>query len=413
MMQGHLELRGNAYAEIVSGNGRAIDALIPLHPDRVRVVRLPNARLRYEVRYNDGQMQNFAQEEIFHLRGFSSDGVNGLSTITLARESVGASLAQQEYASRFFANDSTPRGVLEFPGKMKDEGFERMKKEWQASQTGGNRHKTALLEEGLKYTAIGVSNKDSQFLEARGYTRGEIASVFRVPPHKIGDLSNAHFTNIEQQNIEFITDSIYPRVKRFESRISKDLIVPLGIGDTGEYFAEFLLDAQLRGDQKTRYESYALGRQWGFLSVNDVRRLENMNPVPDGDEYLNPMNMIPLGTQPPAKPSPKPGQDARLREFALAAAQRVVRKEVKAIGNAFAKANGNLVEFKKSIQDFYAAHGSFVAETMRISTWRLRASTSSSAEAIAIASRGGLDSNAEFLIERPLELAELALGERQ
>jgi HK97 family phage portal protein len=306
MMQAHQELRGNAFSLIQSGPRGAIDALIPLHPDRVQVFRLPNGRLRYEVRdWYTGELQKYAQEEIFHLRGLSSNGMTGMSTIALASEVVGAGLAQQEYAARFFENESRPSGVLTTPQTLSTEAAKRIKDTWQESQSGRNRHKIAVLEEDLKYSAISVTNKDSQFLEAREFSRAEIASLFRVPPHKIGDLTKATFSNIEQQSIEFSTDCIRPRVVRWERRIKIDMIDPLDL-DSDEYFCEFLMDALLRGDMKSRYESYSVAIQNGFMSPNDVRRSENLNPISKedgGDTYLRPTNMSnPVGGAPPADP---------------------------------------------------------------------------------------------------------------
>jgi HK97 family phage portal protein len=305
MMQAHLELRGNAFALIVPGPRGAVDALIPLHPDRVQVYRLPNGRLRYTVRdWYTGELQHYAQEEILHLRGWSSDGMVGMSTISLARESIGGGLGMQEYAARFFENDSRPGGVLTTPQTMSPEATERVRQSWQEAQSGANRHKVALLEQDLTYKAISVSNKDSQFLEAKEFNRVEIASLFRVPPHKIADLSRATFSNIEQQNIEFYTDCIRPRVVRWERRIKIDLIDPLDL-DENEYFCEFLMDAIIRGDLKSRYDSYTKGRFGGWLSPNDICRMENLNPIAKedgGDTYLQPANMIPSGSAPPADP---------------------------------------------------------------------------------------------------------------
>jgi HK97 family phage portal protein len=300
MMQGHQELRGNAFSLIQPGPQGAIDQLVPIHPDRVQVYRLPNGRLRYAVRdWYSGELRSYLQDEMFHLRGWSSDGMVGMSTVSLGRETMGVGLGQQDYAARFLENDAQPRGVLEHPASMSPEGYKRAKDSFQESQSGANRHKTAILEEGMTYHALTLNNKDSQFLEAREFTRSEIAGMFRVPPHKIGDLTKATFSNIEQQNIEFVVDCVRPRVVRWEQRINNDLINPLEI-DNEEYFCEFLLDGLLRGDQKSRYEAYTNGRNTGFLSVNDIRRMENLNPIgPDGDEYLRPLNMVPVGTADP------------------------------------------------------------------------------------------------------------------
>jgi HK97 family phage portal protein len=385
MMQGHLELRGNAFAVICPGPKGAIDSLVPIHPDRVAVFRLPNGRLRYQVRaWYDGSITNYAQDEMFHLRGLSSDGMVGMSTIAVQRETIGTGLAQQEYAARFFANDSKPGGVLEHPGKMSPEAYKRAKESFQESQTLSNRHKVALLEEGMKYTAISVSNKDSQFLEARQYTRGDVASMFRVQPHKIGDLTKATFSNIEEQNIEFVTDCMRPRAVRWERRVSQDLISPLELPDDDEYFGEFLMDALLRGDMKSRYDSYTLGRNGGWLNPNDICRLENMNPIPasqGGNDYLRPLNyVVATDAVPPPAPAdpidPQVGQDdetavnaakaARLREFVIAAGGRVVRKEVTALTKAFARSSGDRTQFLKYAADFYSTHDALVGATMQI-----------------------------------------------
>jgi HK97 family phage portal protein len=239
------------------------------------------------------------------MRGLSSDGMTGMSTIALASEAVGLGLGQQEYAARFLENDAQPRGVLEHPQTLTEEGTKRIRNSFLEAQTGQNRHKVAVLEEGMTYKAISLNNKDSQFLEARIFTTAEIARFFRMQAHKIGDLTKATFSNIEQQNIEFATDCIRPRVVRWERRIKVDLIDPLYPG-SDEYFCEFLMDALLRGDLKSRYEAYSVAIQNGFMSPNDARRAENLNPIAKedgGDTYMRPTNMsTPVGNAPPAAP---------------------------------------------------------------------------------------------------------------
>jgi HK97 family phage portal protein len=305
MMQGHQELRGNAYSLIQSGPRGAVDSLIPVHPDRVVVKRLENGRLRYIVTdWYTGERKPYAQEEVFHMRGLSSDGMTGMSTVGLASEAIGLGLGQQDYAARFLENDAQPRGVLEHPQTLSPEASKRIRDTFTQAQSGANRHKPAVLEEGMKYSALSLNNKDSQFLEARVFTTAEIARFFRMQAHKIGDLTKATFSNIEQQNIEFATDCIRPRVVRWERRIKVDLIDPLGLGD--DYFCEFLMDALLRGDLKSRYEAYSIGIQNGFMSPNDCRRSENLNPIAKedgGDTYMRPTNMsTPVGNAPPAAP---------------------------------------------------------------------------------------------------------------
>jgi len=373
MMQGHLELRGNAFSRIIPGPKGAIDQLIPIHPDRVNVFRLDNGRLRYEVaRQFGGAIDKFTQEEIFHVPGFSQDGILGMSTIAAGREVVGGALGAQEYANRFFANDSRPSGVLETAGTLSQEASKRVRDSWQEANSGINRHRVAVLEEGLQYKQMGLTNRDSQFIEARQFSRADIASLFRIPLHKIGDLTKATFSNIEQQAIEFVVDSIRPRVVRWERRINCDLIDPLDLGD--EYFAEFLMDALLRGDLKSRYDAYSVGRQNGWLSTNDIRGFENMNPVEGGDDdYLVPLNMQ-QKNKPAAAPADERAEqedfnakNGRIREFALAAAERVVRKEVTALRKAYARSNGNLETFRADVAKFYSEFAKFVEEAAHIS----------------------------------------------
>jgi HK97 family phage portal protein len=400
MMQAHLELRGNAFALICPGPDGAIQSLIPLHPDRVNVYRLSSGRLRYEVRsWWSGDIGWYNQEDMFHLRGISADGIVGMSTIAVGREIFGNALAQQEYAARFLANDAAPHGVLKHPGKLSNEARVNIKKSWHEGQGGANRHGTALMEDGMEYVQIGLNNKDSQFLEARQFSRTDIAAMFRIPPHKIGDLSRGTFSNIEQQSIEFVTDSMRPRAVRWERRINIDLLDALEIGEPGEYFAEFLMDALLRGDLKSRYEAYAIGYQNHFLCPNDICAMENRNPLPPGqggDVYMSPVNMAPTGAVPGQAGNPAPGTTAlpeddkdeedevrdsgnssekrgltpmaraMLNGFAKDAAERVVRKEVKALRKSLARVDGDRDQFICEAEDFYATHGAFVSEVARI-----------------------------------------------
>lgn len=381
MMQGHLELRGNCFALIQPGPLGAINTLIPLHPDRVQVYRLADGTLQYQVQsWWDGTLRRYTQEEIFHVRGLSSNGIVGMSPIALASEVVGAGLAQQEYVNRFYHNDSKPSGILQHQNKLSKEGYDRVKASWQEAQTGANRHKIAILEEGMTYEMIGVSNKDSQFLEARSFTRSEIAGVYRVPLHKIGDLTKATFSNIEQQALEFVIDSLRPRLVRWERRISMDLIEPLEIGEPGEYFAEFLVDALLRGDTAARCAYYTNGLMNGWLCPNEVRDKENLNPIEGGEIYLRQLNMTPLDAAPTpedaAGDEDSPAQDddtavnvKHLKDLIKANAERVVRKEVTALKKFLSRADGKpTIGFAAECYEFYATHGAFVAETLLLGT---------------------------------------------
>lgn len=359
MMQAHLELRGNAYAQIVPGRRGAVDQLIPLHPDRVTPRSAPGNRIIYKVNWNDGTSSDLLQEEIFHLRGFSLDGIVGLSPIALEREVVGLGLTAQEYGARFFANDSTPGGVLEHPEALDQDAADRLKKSWHEKQGGANRHKVAVLDSGMKFHQIGLTNRDAQFLETRKYNAEDIARIYRVQPHKIGILDRATFSNIEHLAIEWVTDSVVPRLRRWEQRISFDLILA-----PQTYFAEFLVDGLLRGDIKSRYDAYAIARQWGWMNGNEIRASENMNPFEGGETYWAPFNMTPaeqLGKAPAgtAAPPPTSAVGAQVGMILDAAAERVVRKEVGTLRKALARAETPNA-MMEAAGAFYTQHRDFV-----------------------------------------------------
>lgn len=307
MLQGHLALRGNAYAQIDRKMGKPA-RLVPLHPDRVEV-RREKGELLYKVNPANGPAHTLRRSagEILHLRGLSSDGVLGLNPIELFREAVGLGLAYEEYSGRLFGNGANINGVLEMPHAMSDEALKRFRKLWQESHGGvGNAGKTAILEQGMKWQSIGIAPKDAEFIISRKFQVTEIARIFRVPPHMLSDLERSTFSNIEHQSLEFVRDTIRPWLVRWEQALTRDLIPE---EDRGEYFVEFLIEGLLRGDFKSRYDAYAIGRNNGWLSANDIRRMENLNPLPpeQGDVYLVPLNMAPAGTlQPEPGAAPEP-----------------------------------------------------------------------------------------------------------
>lgn len=293
MMQGHLELRGNAYAEIIEGPRGFADQLIPLNPDRIEVRRLRNRMPHYRHRDSAGNWREITFERMFHLRGWGTDGYIGVSPITLEAEAVGLGQAAQRYAARFYRDDASPGGVLQTDRKLSDKAYEKLSETW-GKRHAGEPHKHAILEEGLKWQQVGISPKDAQFLESRKFQAEEIARIFRVQPHKIGLLDKATFSNIEHQAIEFVVDTILPRLRRWEHTIRRDLILR-----PDKFFAEFLVEGLLRGDTKSRYEAYsiALGGAGSpaFMTVNEVRRRENLNPVEGegADSLFVPMNVQP------------------------------------------------------------------------------------------------------------------------
>ena len=295
MMQAHFELRGNAYAyKSMDARGNLVE-LLPLHPDRVEVQRNRDMSLQYLVQLEDNTSERvvFTQDQIYHLRGLSSNGYVGRSTLQDARDIVGVAISTQEYAGRLFRNDATPSVVLKHPGKLSKEVADRIRDSWNEAFAGsGNARKTAVLEEGMVVDRLSLSAEDAQFLETRKFQRSEIGGLFRVPGHLIGDLEKATFSNIESQGIDFVMHCIRPRLVRWEQALSRDLFVAPRL-----YFPEFNVEGLMRGDTKSRYDGYAIARNWGWLSVNEIRAKENMNPIgPEGDVYLQPLNMSDAGS---------------------------------------------------------------------------------------------------------------------
>lgn len=292
MMMGHVLLRGNAYAQkIMDGSGQIIE-LVPLNPTKVTPKMTPEGDVYYEFRPGAGGTVYIPSDGMFHLKGFASDGLVGISPIAEARETIGLALAAEEFGARTFQNDAQPGGVLEHPGKLGEEAIANLRKSMNDQHSGvRNARKYMILEEGMKWTKVGMSPDDTQYIETRKFQLEEIARIFRVPPHLIGHLERATFSNIEHQGLEFVTHTILPWLKRWEQAIAQRLMTS---SERRTYYSEFLVDGLLRGDITVRYQAYAVGRQWGWLSADDVRRLENMDVLPDGqgEKYLLPLNMI-------------------------------------------------------------------------------------------------------------------------
>ena len=300
-LMSHLLLWGNAYAQIVrNGRGEAI-ALYPLLPSKMEVNRTQNGELVYKY-YRDvdesginpkGGYVTLRKDEVLHFPGLGFDGLIGYSPIAMAKNAIGMSLATEEYGAAFFANGANPGGVLEHPGVIKD--IQRVKDSWNSAYQGsGNAHKVAVLEEGMKFQAIGIPPEQAQFLETRKFQINEIARIFRVPPHMVGDLEKSSFSNIEQQSLEFVKYTLDPWVVRWEQSLQQVLILP---SEKTALFIKFNLDGLLRGDYQSRMTGYSVGRQNGWMSANDIRELENMNRIPaeeGGDLYLVNGNMLPL-----------------------------------------------------------------------------------------------------------------------
>jgi HK97 family phage portal protein len=271
----------------------------PLLPDRTWPERDRLTRsIVYKTIGDNGQTTTLPASSVFHVKGLGFDGLVGYSVIRMARESMGLALAAEEFGARFFANGVRPSGVLESPDELGDNAYERLQKAIDAHRGLENQHKMLILEQGTKWTKTSMTANEAQFLESRQFTVPEICRWYRMQPHIIGDLSRATFSNIEHQSIEFVVFTLRPWLVRVEQELARRLMIA-SERDDGYYFA-FNVRGLLRGDIASRYAAYAIGRQWGWLSADDVLALEDSNPLPDGKGavYLNPMNMIEAGKFP-------------------------------------------------------------------------------------------------------------------
>ena len=296
----HLLLWGNAYAQIIRNGKNEVLSLYPLMPNRMTVDRDEHGRLyySYQMQTDDGADMKqgtvvLSPQDVLHIPGLGFDGLVGYSPIAMAKNAIGLAIATEEYGSKFFANGATPGAVLEHPGLIKDP--EKVRESWNTAFRGsGNANKVAVLEEGMKYTPISIAPEQAQFLETRKFQIDEIARIFRVPPHMIGDLEKSSFNNIEQQSLEFVKYTLDPWVCRWEQAMNRSL---LNEKEKSGYFIKFNVDGLLRGDYQSRMNGYAVGRQNGWLSANDIRELENMDQIPDedgGNLYLINGNMTKL-----------------------------------------------------------------------------------------------------------------------
>ena len=322
MMIAHATTWGNGYSEIVWNRRGQPVALWPLRPDRMTVER-KNGELLYHYRRNNGPMETLPAYRVHHIRGLSGDGLTGYSPVRLAMQAIGLGLATEEFGARFFSNGARPGIVIKHPGVLKPEAHARLKASWNSDHQGvSNAHKVKVLEEGASIEKIGVPPEEAQFLETRRFQALDIARMYRVPPHKIGLLENATFSNIEHQAIEFVVDTIRPWLVRHEQAMRRDLLVGQEEHDT--LLIEYLVDGLLRGDTLSRYQAYAISRQWGWQSANDIRQMENMDPIQGGDNYLTPLNMV--SASEPAK-GKRWSEMLGLRQVYEDATRRLVRRE--------------------------------------------------------------------------------------
>lgn len=292
MMEAHRTLRGNAYSEVISSPMASVAELMPLHPDRVTPFWANNGTRAY--RYQDPKKGEriILSGEMFHLMGHPRpDGLAGMSVVELNRNAIGLDLAQQEQAGRLIKNGMVIPGVLKTDKALTDTALKNLRGSLENHTGARNTGSPLILEQGLDWKQMGLTMADAEFLASRKFSVTDIARMFNVPPHMVGDLDRATFTNIEHQTLGFVKFSMMQLATSWEEAIGRDC---LSESEQDRYFAEFLFDALLRGDLASRVAAYVKGIQWGWLSVNDVRRMENMDPIEGGDVYLQPSNMIPV-----------------------------------------------------------------------------------------------------------------------
>jgi HK97 family phage portal protein len=322
----HALLWGNSYSEIEwSGEGEVL-GLWPLNPAATEPVRYKD-NLYYMTQVGNETI-TLPAWRVHHLRGLGIDGLRGLSMIRLAMNAIGLGLATEEFGGRFFSNGARPGVVLKHPGVLSEPAYNRLKESWNAEHQGlSNAHRVKILEEGLGMETLGIPPEEAQFLETRKFQLAEVARIFRVPAHMVNDLDHATFSNIEHLSIQFVTHSLLPWMVRDEKAMRRDLLVG---SERKKLLIKYLVQALLRGDTTSRYQAYSIGRQNGWLSTNDIREMEDMNPVDGGDVYLQPLNMTPIRGE-EAQPKPEAGQRGLLGLYEDAV-RRLVRREVADIG---------------------------------------------------------------------------------
>lgn len=439
----HLEMRGNSYNRVIAGPRGIVDQLVPLHPARVTPevnnrdgrgwidarlsTLMPDGSMRYVVMGDGLEREILTEEEVFHIRGLSSNGVLGLSRVSLMREAVGLSLATEGYGSRFFSQNASPRGVYKLPGKLDNDAYERLRNSIESETGLKNAHKTKILEQGAEWQAIGLSNEDSQFLETRKFQVADIAGWFGVPPHLIGDVdrSTSWGTGLAEQNLALLTYTVAPILECIEQAIDKELILA-----DRTYFAEFDPDRLMRTDPKARAEALATKRQNGVINANEWRQADNMNPIegPEGEAYLVNSTMVPVSKAlapdpaPPAPPREDPSREdpapdapatpppspAATRAAAIVreTAGQIVRKEVRWVQTWAPRLAADPEGWRAKVTAFYDRHAETVTERLHLTAEAAADYCGGQAAALATGI-SGVESWAETVVPR---LTALALG---
>ena len=362
----HLLLRGNAYLVVTRDRFERVTQLSPLHPDRVQIVPMEDLTIQYIYRPPNAPSIAYTNQEILHLKEETDDGIVGRSRIQVAAEVIGAALAKQTHSAATFENHATPAGIMSLPGVLKDkEARDRLREEWRQTYGGRNQGNIAVLEQGVQFEPITITPQDAEFVEQMRFSVEEIARLFDIPPYRLQDFTRATFGNVEESSLNFVKNTIQPRVIAWECALEKDLIRPSGLRN---HFVKFNLDSLTRGDLKSRMESYSIAVQNGFLNRDEVRALEDRNPIPDGsgEIFLVPLNMTDANDL---------GDDEEIEEqesdrTAVLLAERMAelqseceklrRTESTAINRALKKPN-----WAKRCADFYEKHAAQMVKRLK------------------------------------------------
>jgi HK97 family phage portal protein len=363
---------GNGYAEIERDIERRPINLWPLRPDRIRIYRLEDGWIWYEYRTDEDNMYWIRADNVLHIKGLGFDGLAGYNVIQYARECLGAALATQKMAASFFGRGAKHSGVLTHPTVLSDVAKANLRKSIESQQEIDSAQRLLIFEEGLKFEPNSIPPNEAQFLESRQFSVPEVARWFRMPPNKIGDMTRAQgWSTLEQTNIGYVTDTLLAWFVRWEQEVWQKLFSKRE--QEKGYFAKHVAAGLLRGDIKTRYESYSIGRDRGWLNADDIRELEDMNPLPEkkGQAYLIPLNMQEAKApgemddivKKQTAPEPQPRDNAEA--FIEDAAGRIAAAEIRTIEKRIDKAAEDKDKFHRWMQSFlWGKHREYVSKTI-------------------------------------------------
>lgn len=414
---GHLLLRGNFYNEILEGPRGFADQLVPIHPDRMTPERLPSGGVGYVRRMPDGQTKTYTQDEIFHVRGLSTDGLKGVSVIEYGASSLGVGLAAQGFAGRFFRSGAAPAFAAIHPGPLGEEGLTNLRQSINAYTNGSaNAHGVLVLEEGMEIKALGVKPEEAQMLATQNHSVREVARWLNLPSTMLGDEATKTYASQEAFQQELVDYTFRPWCVRIEQAIRRDLILAVD-----RFYARFMLAALLRGDTRSRYEAHRIGIMSGFETRNEARELEDWNPgPPELDEFMAPMNMATPTSTTPASPNGGGQADHGFADRALQslpdraarivqeAAAGLVRKEIAAVSKAAGRFAKDGAGWQTWLREFYDDHAGHVAERLRLPVGEAREYAARQGEQLA---ERGVAAMADWEWTATEALVALAVGD--